>query len=80
MGAVLYELLVGLPPFFTQNIQVLYKSIQKAKLEIPKVVSTEATDLLKKMLHKKPSSRITIDMIKEHAFFREIDWERLQNK
>lgn len=32
MGAVLYELLVGLPPFYTENLQTLYRSIQKAKL------------------------------------------------
>lgn len=32
MGAVLYEMLIGMPPFYTQNIQVLYKNIQNAKL------------------------------------------------
>lgn len=46
MGAVLYELLVGLPPFYTENIQRLYKSIKNAKLQIPAVVSPEASDLL----------------------------------
>jgi serine/threonine protein kinase len=32
LGAVLYELLVGVSPFYTDNIKVLYKSIQTAKL------------------------------------------------
>ena len=32
MGAVLYEMLVGMPPFYTDNIQKLYRSIQKAQL------------------------------------------------
>ena len=32
MGAVLYEMLVGMPPFYTDNIQRLYKNIQTAKL------------------------------------------------
>jgi len=32
MGAVLYELLVGVPPFYTDNIKQLYHSIQRATL------------------------------------------------
>jgi serine/threonine protein kinase len=32
LGAVLYELLVGVSPFYTDNIKDLYKSIQTAKL------------------------------------------------
>ena len=43
-------------------------------------MSSEAADLLREMLHKKPNSRITIDKIKSHAFFRDLDWEKLQQK
>lgn len=46
MGAVLYELLVGFPPFYTDNIKKLYKNIQTAKLQIPNFISKEAKDLL----------------------------------
>jgi len=46
MGAVLYEMLVGMPPFYTDNIQKLYKSIQNATLQIPSVISRDARDLL----------------------------------
>ena len=64
MGAVLYEMLVGTPPFFTDNLQKLYKNIQKETLSIPNVISSDAQDILKKMLSKKPSQRITIAQIK----------------
>lgn len=46
MGAVLYELLVGFPPFYTDNIKKLYKNIQTAKLQIPNFISKDAKDLL----------------------------------
>ena len=32
LGAVLYELLLGLPPYYTENIEVLYKNIKTGKL------------------------------------------------
>ena len=54
MGAVLYEMLVGMPPFYTDNIKKLYKSIVKAQLQIPSVISRDGRDLLQKMLNKKP--------------------------
>ena len=39
LGAVLYEMLVGVPPFFTDNIRDLYKNIKKEKLQIPEIIS-----------------------------------------
>ena len=80
LGAVLYELLVGVPPFYTDNIKALYNSIQKAKLQIPSVISREARDLLSRMLNKRPRERITIDQIKSHPFFNGIDWDKLADK
>ena len=80
MGAVLYEMLVGMPPFYTDNIQKLYKSIQKAQLQIPSVISRYARDLLQRMLNKKPSARITINQMKQHPFFKSIDWNLLVKK
>lgn len=76
-GAVLYELLVGMPPFYTHSLNKLYQDIQNAKLEIPAVLSPSAQDLLSQMLQRRPSNRITIQQIKQHAFFRELDWQEL---
>ena len=36
--------------------------------------------LLKKLLEKRPGDRITIQEIKQHAFFRDIDWDALLRK
>jgi len=46
IGAVLYELLVGFPPYYTENIKKLYENIKAAKLQIPTYISPSAKDLL----------------------------------
>lgn len=47
IGAVLYEFLLGSPPFFSPEIPELFKKIKEGKLEFPKNVSPEAKDLIK---------------------------------
>jgi len=42
----LYELLVGFPPYYTENIKKLYENIKAAKLQIPAYISPSAKDLL----------------------------------
>jgi serine/threonine protein kinase len=46
IGAVLYEFLVGFPPYYTENIKDLYQSIRTARLQVPKYISKDAKDLL----------------------------------
>ncbi|CAI2381728.1 unnamed protein product [Moneuplotes crassus] len=81
LGAVLYELLIGLPPYYTENIKKLYENIKVANLQIPNYISPAARSLLKKLLHKDPKQRIGVRNktdIKNHHFFRGIDWEKLE--
>mmetsp|Transcript_23354 Transcript_23354/g.23287 ORF Transcript_23354/g.23287 Transcript_23354/m.23287 type:complete len:162 (+) Transcript_23354:1746-2231(+) len=81
LGAVLYELLIGLPPYYTENIKKLYENIKVANLQIPNYISPEAKSLLKKLLHKDPKQRLGVkdkEDIKNHHFFRGLDWEKLE--
>lgn len=64
IGAVLYEFLVGFPPYYTENIKELYQSIRSARLQVPKYISKEAKDLLNQLLNKRPEKRITLDKVK----------------
>jgi serine/threonine protein kinase len=61
VGVVLYEMLVGIPPYYNDNIKILYQNIEKGKLKIPKYLSSEAKKCLHKMLHKSPNKRPTFD-------------------
>ena len=44
---------------------------------MPTFISREAADLLYRMLNKNPAKRITIPQVKEHPFFKTINWEDL---
>ena len=39
-------MLVGIPPFYNDNIRILYQKIEKGKLEIPRYLSSEAKKCL----------------------------------
>ena len=47
LGVLLYELLVGMPPFYAKEREELYENIKKAPIKIPKSMSNEAKDLIK---------------------------------
>jgi len=77
-GTLMYEMLVGLPPFYRQEVQEMYTTILTAELNIPDSVSPQATDLLTKLLQKNPENRLSNpNEIKKHPFFSGIDWEAL---
>ncbi|KAI3330136.1 hypothetical protein F4824DRAFT_515834 [Ustulina deusta] len=77
LGALLYELLVGVPPFFTENAKEYAKAVTNDTITLPKWLTTESKDLLTALLEKSPEKRPGPSDIKAHPFFRDIDWEQL---
>lgn len=53
-------MLVGIPPFYNDNIKVLYENIEKGRLKMPKYLTSEAKKLLTKLLHRDPRKRPTL--------------------
>jgi len=84
LGMVLYEMLTGLPPWYTTDQTKLFERIRKAKLTFPSWVSSQAGDIIRKFLHRVPDQRLggvrDVDEVKEHIFFSSIDWEMLYRK
>ena len=83
IGAVLYELISGTPPFFSNEISVLFNKIKNCQLVLHNYFSDDLKDLLKKLLEKDPNKRFGVnnkDEIKKHPFFKGIEWEKIKNK
>eukprot|EP01115_Flamella_aegyptia_P005059 TRINITY_DN2149_c0_g1_i2.p1 TRINITY_DN2149_c0_g1~~TRINITY_DN2149_c0_g1_i2.p1 ORF type:complete len:309 (+),score=81.45 TRINITY_DN2149_c0_g1_i2:500-1426(+) len=82
LGTLIYEMLTGLPPFYSQNINIMYQKILNGELRFPSYISAEAKDLLEGLLDRDPASRLGSDMevIKNHPFFAGIDWDKLYDK
>ena len=58
MGTLLYEMLVGLPPFYDTNRAEMYKKILDAPLAPPPHMSPEAVDICSKLLVRDPRRRL----------------------
>jgi len=80
LGTLIFEMLTGLPPFYTQNINVMYHKILHAPLQFPTHISQEAQSLLEGLLNRDATKRLGDATIKGHPFFSSIDWVKLDNK
>eukprot|EP00831_Metopus_contortus_P040065 TRINITY_DN3137_c0_g1_i1.p1 TRINITY_DN3137_c0_g1~~TRINITY_DN3137_c0_g1_i1.p1 ORF type:complete len:169 (-),score=44.92 TRINITY_DN3137_c0_g1_i1:64-570(-) len=80
-----YEMLTGLPPFYTKEREKLFYNIKFAELKYPTYISPTCKDLLIKLFNKDPALRLGSSLrdaeeIKEHPFFNKIDWKGLLAK
>lgn len=70
LGVLLYEFLVGTPPFGTKAELFAYILYQNNCIPYPteKCISDEAKDLISQLLEKDPNNRISLEDILDHAF------------
>ena len=68
-GWVLCALLCGCLPFDEGTIPQLFKKITGGDYTVPKHVTPDAGDLLKRLLCVDPLSRITIPQLRDHPWF-----------
>ncbi|WKY15943.1 hypothetical protein Q1695_000986 [Nippostrongylus brasiliensis] len=81
LGCVLYEMLYGLPPFYSRDHNEMYNRIVNEQLKMKKNISASSTDIVTKLLQKDKNKRLgsksDFREVKEHEFFRTIDWDKL---
>ena len=81
LGVLLYEMLCGLPPFYSENVNEMYEFILTKPLEFPPDVSPAAQDVLRQLLDRNPDTRLqSIDKLMAHPFFHDIKWDDLYNR
>ena len=85
LGVILYEMLVGYPPFFSESPAVTCQKITQWQrtLIFPReaVMSEDAEDLIRRLICDS-DSRLGLNgaqEIKQHPFFRKINWDTIEN-
>ncbi len=84
IGAILYKLVTGKPPFYSRDPNKMFQNITENRLKFHEFLSDEIRDLFTKLLDKDPNNRLGINNdkkdLKDHIFFQDINWEEISKK
>lgn len=84
LGSVLYEMLFGLPPFFSRDRTEMYNKILHQPLRFRHACSPSARSILEALLSKPKYTRLgyagDAAEVMSHEFFNSINWSLLEQK
>ncbi|CAA6664819.1 unnamed protein product [Spirodela intermedia] len=78
VGVILFELIVGIPPFNAEHPQIIFDNILNRKIpwpQIPDEMSFEAHDLIDKSSRRLGARGAS--EVKQHEYFKDINWDTL---
>jgi len=85
LGSIMYEMLTGLPPFYTPDREKLFDLIKYGKIVFPATFTPSCQDLLNKLFIKDPDQRLGSGKdgsknVKAHDWFKGVNWDALLKK
>uniref|UniRef100_A0A3Q2P5D4 non-specific serine/threonine protein kinase n=1 Tax=Fundulus heteroclitus TaxID=8078 RepID=A0A3Q2P5D4_FUNHE len=85
LGVVMYEMMCGRLPFYSQDHEKLFELILMEDIRFPRTLSPEARSLLSGLLKKDPVERLgggpeDAKEIMQHKFFTGINWQDVYEK
>lgn len=90
LGILVYEMIVGIPPFYHKKRDHMFYLIKEASIKYPDKelhgisVSDEAQDLINKLLHKNMDLRLgadeDVDEVLSHPWFSSLDMDAILAK
>jgi serine/threonine protein kinase len=85
MGVFIYELMLGQPPYSGESEEDLFESITTSTPRYPKALSRTAASIMQGLMAKVPNMRLGCksagkNEIKEHPFYKDVDWDKLEAK
>ena len=80
LGIIAYRLICDTLPFNSPNLFKLYDKISKCNYRVPARIDEDAKNLICGLLKKDPRQRLTLEQIKNHKYFSDIDWQKVYKK
>ncbi|CAK66537.1 unnamed protein product (macronuclear) [Paramecium tetraurelia] len=81
LGCLLYELLLGIPPHYSQNTEEIFYKIQNEEITFSDELSPDVLYLLQNLLEKDFNKRIhDFNTLKKNPWFTSIDWSAIQTQ
>lgn len=76
-GCILFQMVAGKPPFKASNEYLTFQKVQKIQYAFTAGFPTIIRDLVKRILIKQPENRLEIVDIKNHLFYKDIDFNSI---
>lgn len=86
LGVLLYEMIYGIPPFYDQDVQQMYKKtvLNELKFRNYAKLSAEGKDFLTRLLRKNPDDRLGSEAgsleAMNHPWFKDFNWSGLMDQ